>query len=255
MANKTKICKYCKSEIDSKAVVCPNCRKVPSSVGCGCATLIFVFTFVIVVALGSGGKSNRNPDSSDVSLDSTTSNTTIVTETSILETEAKSETMEETTNEPKSENDETTIAEEASAVEEIAETISEEENDSDTESGLNFSPEEITPLLETTLSASMPEDINSNVEYSNEDNAYIITIWQDGFANIVSTIIETGTNRDSWQNVVDSYVALCNSMKETVDTANSELDSKVIVSILNDQNLSNSLLTIENGVVTYDVLA
>ena len=24
---KTKVCKYCKSEIDAKAKICPNCRK------------------------------------------------------------------------------------------------------------------------------------------------------------------------------------------------------------------------------------
>lgn len=253
MANKTKICKYCKSEIDSKAVVCPNCRKVPSSVGCGCATLIFACAFVIVIALSSGGNSNRNSDNSDISLDSTVPSTTVATETTIPETE--SETTEETKLESESNNDETAMAEEFSNIEETTEIIPEEENDSDTKSGLSFSPEEIAPLLEATLSTSMPENINSNVVYSNEDNAYVITIWQDGFANIVSTIMETGTNRDGWQDVIDSYVALCNSMKETVDTANSELDSKVIVSILNDQNLSNSLLTIENGVVTYDVLA
>lgn len=46
MAKKTKLCKYCRSEIDKKARVCPHCQKKQ---GTGCGTLVL---FCIIVAIG-----------------------------------------------------------------------------------------------------------------------------------------------------------------------------------------------------------
>ena len=185
----------------------------------------------------------------DISVIETEQNTAEETITKATETESDIADTQGTTEletEENTANSETQTTEENFVLEESA---SEEEH------GLKLPAENIASLLDATLSASMPEDINSNVMYDDEDNVYIVTVWKDGFANIVATIYESGTNRDGWQDVIDSYVTLCNSLKETADTANSELDSKVILSLLNDQNLSNSLLTIENGIVTYDVLA
>lgn len=170
------------------------------------------------------------------------------------DTEQESESTIEISNdstETVTETSETLSSSEESTDEKVAEPDS--EIASDTKSDPRFSKDDIASLLDITLSSSMGDTINSNVVY--EDNAYVAMIWQDGFANVVATISETGTNQAEWQSVINSYVSLCNSLKETVDTADPESDSKVIVSILNDQNLENSLLTIENGIVTYDVLA
>lgn len=49
---KTKTCKYCRSEIDKKAKVCPVCRKRQKS-GLGIAVgTIFVFLGIVLLALG-----------------------------------------------------------------------------------------------------------------------------------------------------------------------------------------------------------
>ncbi len=50
MGNKTKICKYCRTEIDSKASVCPNCRKSQSSLGCLLA-LVAIPLFILIVLI------------------------------------------------------------------------------------------------------------------------------------------------------------------------------------------------------------
>ncbi len=45
----TKKCKYCQTEIDKKAKICPNCKRPQKKAGC----LTFIIAFIIVV--GAGG--------------------------------------------------------------------------------------------------------------------------------------------------------------------------------------------------------
>jgi len=52
--NKTKICKYCRSEIDAKASVCPNCKKEQNS---GCLTVVALLIVILgFIALGKNSK-------------------------------------------------------------------------------------------------------------------------------------------------------------------------------------------------------
>lgn len=60
--SETKICKQCKSEIDKKAKVCPNCRKKQ---GGGCLPWVIGFIvifFIIPAALGESSNSNKGTD-------------------------------------------------------------------------------------------------------------------------------------------------------------------------------------------------
>ena len=66
--NKTKKCKYCQSDIDSNAKVCPNCRKKQGIKGWQIALIVIV---VIVVVFGLGSENEIEP----VSSTNTTSNT------------------------------------------------------------------------------------------------------------------------------------------------------------------------------------
>lgn len=59
-----KTCKYCKSEINDKAKVCPNCRKKQSSKGKFIAILIVAI--IIIAALGSSGDDDGNNTASDM---------------------------------------------------------------------------------------------------------------------------------------------------------------------------------------------
>ena len=43
---KIKVCKYCRSEIDSKAKICPRCQKKQGS-GCGCAAAVLIGIVVL----------------------------------------------------------------------------------------------------------------------------------------------------------------------------------------------------------------
>jgi hypothetical protein len=56
----TKKCKYCKTEIDKKAKICPNCKKKQS--GKALPVIIAVIVILIIVGAINGGKDN--PDTS-----------------------------------------------------------------------------------------------------------------------------------------------------------------------------------------------
>lgn len=60
-----KKCKYCQSEIDNKAKICPNCRKkqgLPKWV----IFLIVIFVFVVIIATTSGGKETKNDENNTI---------------------------------------------------------------------------------------------------------------------------------------------------------------------------------------------
>ena len=59
-ANDKKICKYCKSKIDAKAKICPNCKKKQ-----GKSKLLIAIIVVVVIAIiasVSGGNDSGNND-------------------------------------------------------------------------------------------------------------------------------------------------------------------------------------------------
>lgn len=66
---KTKICKYCKSEIDAKAKICPNCRKKQSG------KLKWIIIAIVVLAI-LGALSDGGDDSSSNSSSNSTKSTT-----------------------------------------------------------------------------------------------------------------------------------------------------------------------------------
>lgn len=70
MGNKTKVCKYCRTEIDAKAKICPNCKKKQSSAGCLFAILIALVVLVCMGIMlgGSGGGSNSDRQADIVSV-------------------------------------------------------------------------------------------------------------------------------------------------------------------------------------------
>lgn len=64
---KTKQCKYCKQEIDTKAKICPHCRKKQTPSGCLIAVIAVVVIIVIAIAGSamSGGEKTNTGVSTD----------------------------------------------------------------------------------------------------------------------------------------------------------------------------------------------
>lgn len=57
----TKQCKFCKTEIDKKASVCPNCKRAQSNSGC----LVAFIIFFVVICVGIAIISSTSTTSSD----------------------------------------------------------------------------------------------------------------------------------------------------------------------------------------------
>ena len=87
---KTKICKYCKSEIDAKAKICPNCRKKQNG------KLKWIIIAIVVLAILGAISDGGDDSSSNSSSNSTKSTTEAATEAT---TEAATEATTEATTE------------------------------------------------------------------------------------------------------------------------------------------------------------
>ena len=58
----TKLCKYCQTEIPSKAKVCPNCKRKQGGIGCLGVVLLVLGVFIVIVSFGSSMSKDKNPE-------------------------------------------------------------------------------------------------------------------------------------------------------------------------------------------------
>lgn len=58
----TKLCKYCQTEIPSKAKVCPNCKRKQGGIGCLGVVLLVLGVFIFIGSFGSSMSKDKNPE-------------------------------------------------------------------------------------------------------------------------------------------------------------------------------------------------
>ncbi len=74
--DENKKCKYCQSEIDKKATICPVCRKeLNNNVGAGCMSVIIVIIGIIMIFYGLSPDDNLNSTNNEVEKFSLSSDT------------------------------------------------------------------------------------------------------------------------------------------------------------------------------------
>lgn len=96
--------------------------------------------------------------------------------------------------------------------------------------------------------------VEYNVDY--DDTGITIYVKADGAAAEIAQAKASGYDDtyDPWVTMRDSMVNLCNSAVDAVE-AFGVTGKYVTVTVVNDANEDNTLLTIMNGVVVYDVMA
>lgn len=96
--------------------------------------------------------------------------------------------------------------------------------------------------------------VEYDVDY--DDDSITIYVKSDGAAAEIAKAKASGYDDtyEPWVKMRDSMVTLCNSAIDAVE-AFGATGKYVTVTVVNDANEDNTLLTIMNGVVVYDVMA
>ena len=135
--------------------------------------------------------------------------------------ETQPETVTEVTSETTAQEETTTLSET---------TVQEETTTAESEEGTDIDTHESVRQLIETVSAMYFQDIS--VTYDEETDSYIVNVCQEGVASDLTAVRAGTLERSTWDQVVDTMVDDCNSMKGVVETA--ELDSNVMLNILNE---------------------
>lgn len=135
----------------------------------------------------------------------------------------------------------------------VATAAPEDVSSSDTTSTEADSGDLSLDLLAATLSLTLQENFpNSDVTY--DDSSITMSVWDDNIA-AGALLAQQGNEelQQSWNEMRGNLRQMCESTKDTISDAGYP-DVTVTLNLLNDMNQDNILLTIVDGVVTYDVV-
>lgn len=116
----------------------------------------------------------------------------------------------------------------------------------DADLGLNSeNPEEmVLSILQMGFESSFGE--NMYVDYEEDAQNYIVSIWQDGLAENIDGAAAT----DAWSTMIDTLTSAVDQMISPIRQI--DPDANVTLNILSDVNQEDVLLTIYNGEVTFN---
>ena len=109
-----------------------------------------------------------------------------------------------------------------------------------------LSPDMIKSILEMSLKQSIE---NCRVDYEESSNNYIVYVWQDGVAS-GAILAASGGDKSSWDYMVKTFETTNSTLKESINSI--DPNAHLTLSVLNDLNTDNVLLTILDGVTIYD---
>ena len=108
------------------------------------------------------------------------------------------------------------------------------------------SPDMIKSILELSIKQSIE---NCKVDYDENSNNYIVNVWQDGVAS-GAILAASGGDKSSWDYMVKTFETTSSTLKESINSI--DPNAHLTLSVLNDLNTENVLLTILDGVTIYD---
>ena len=102
------------------------------------------------------------------------------------------------------------------------------------------------------LDSSMAENFGENYELYLDGSMLIINIWEDGAA-LEASLAQGGDQDmlDDWDTLTEALISLCETGDSVLSLAD-EPGYTTLVSLLNDINLENTLLSVYDGTVVYD---
>lgn len=113
----------------------------------------------------------------------------------------------------------------------------------------NFNSKIIGAVLETSIKENLRGNVK--IDYSPDVNNYRISVWKKGIS--AGAIIRTKKHGISkWNRLIKSFEKYCCDLKKSVNTMDST--AHVTLLILNDMNLSQTLLSITDGITHYNFM-
>ena len=109
--------------------------------------------------------------------------------------------------------------------------------------------EEERYLLSTTFNVGNQSSV---VMYKEDTNTVLYQFWMNGFADALMINKNSPSYKSTWDNMKNSMVSLCKERMEVM--AEKKIDANIMMEFLNDKNPEKTLLTIENGKITYSYL-
>lgn len=102
------------------------------------------------------------------------------------------------------------------------------------------------------LDSTMAENFGENYELYLDGSMLVINIWEDGAA-LEASLAQGGDQDmlDDWDTLTEALISLCETGNSVLSLAD-EPGYTVLVSLLNDINQENTLLSVYDGTVVYD---
>ena len=97
--------------------------------------------------------------------------------------------------------------------------------------------------LQNSYSSEKP---NMLVDYEEDTQNYVVSIWQDGLA----ANLANEAAADAWNTMIDTLVSAVGQMTDPIRQIDST--ANITLNILSDENQDDVLLTIYNGEVTFN---
>jgi hypothetical protein len=114
-------------------------------------------------------------------------------------------------------------------------------------SSVAMSTEDVASLIESTM-----EDSFQHYTVDTQDDMILISVWEDQIS-LATVLAKSGNEeaKESWDTMVNNQIKMSNSCKDLAKTCGRD-DITIMINVLNDQDLSKTLLTTVDGVVFYN---
>lgn len=144
-------------------------------------------------------------------------------------------------------SDEDSKKETSETTEATTEIVTEADSDSDSDLGIDLNGEDPQELILNILNMGFESfGENKSVDYEEDAQNYVVSIWQDGLA----ANLKDEAAADTWNTMVDTLKSAVSQMTDPIRQI--DPTANITLNILSDENQEDILLTVYNGEITFN---
>lgn len=144
-------------------------------------------------------------------------------------------------------SDEDGKKETSETTEATTEIVTEADIDSDSDLGIDLNGEDPQELILNILNMGFESfGENKSVDYEEDAQNYVVSIWQDGLA----ANLKDEAAADAWNTMIDTLKSAVSQMTDPIRQI--DPTANITLNILSDENQEDILLTVYNGEITFN---